>query len=112
MNFYIANSYNEVNPTSKNVYFDEDLMDFIYDNRIRLNYILNLRLLTNIDSYSNELIQNTNLSGIKTICEQILKSGILENYTTPIDAKKTFVDLISLIDTAIQHKSNIVSVGD
>jgi len=110
MNFYIDNSMKEFDLNDRNVELNDNLYQFIYESRIRLES--NVQVLFEIDQFSDVLIPVNKVKELEYACQSILNSNILTNYNNHDEAKVIIEELLNLCKVACKLKKGLISIGD
>lgn len=109
MNFYIGNSIEKLNYNSKNVEISDEILEYLNKRGKTLKFE-NSNLL-DIDPYEDTIIENSVLPQWLFMCESIVSSNALDQYTD-LDAINGFNELIELIKEAINKNFNLFLIGD
>lgn len=110
MNFYIGSSIKGVDLNEKNIEFSDELIEYIYQNRNKIDF--DSSSLSQIDPYTDVLINNTEVANILNVCNNLLKAEILENYDDLDEAKDSLKGLTHLCRLAISRNLSLISIGD
>ena len=110
MNFYIGDSMKELDIDDKNIEFNDNLFQFIYDSRNQLES--KIQVLLEIDQFSDVLIPLNKVKDIETACLSILNSNILANYDDLDEAKATIQEILNLCKEACNLNIGLISIGD
>lgn len=110
MNFYLGDSIEELDIEEKNIELDDDLFQFIYNSRNKLEN--KLQALFEIDQYTDVLIPLSKVEDLKKACTSLLDTNILTDYEDYEEAKVTIMDLIELCNKACTLNIGLISIGD
>lgn len=110
MDFYIGNSIENIDIKKNNVRFSDDLIQYIYNQRLKTDY--DLSKLYSIDPYKDVVISNEDILGILQICNFILDSSIMDAYGIEDDGELEIKALAELMQAALKTGDSIVSIGD
>lgn len=110
MNFYIGNSIENLDLSSENIEFSDELIEFVYQNESKMDF--DSSSLSQIDPYKDVLICNTKLVEILNICENLLKTNILDSYDDFDEANESIKGLSDLCQLAITKNLSLISIGD
>ena len=110
MNFYIADSIDEINEQDVSVEFCDELIDFIY--KISEHVSFDMSKLYQIDPYDDVEVSKNDLLQIAEICKYILDTALLKNYEEPNEGRQMVQDLLEIIQNAMTRGLGLVSIGD
>lgn len=110
MNFYIGDSMKELDINDRNIEYNDDLYQFVYESRKRLES--NIQVLFEIDQFSDVLIPFNKVKELEAACQSILNSNILANYDDHDEAKATIQGLFDLCKDAYNLNIGLISIGD
>lgn len=110
MTFYLGDSIAKLDLKEKNVELDDDLYQFIYDSRARLE--ISLQVLFEFDQYSDVLITLDKVEGLEKACISLLNSNILTEYEDHDEAHATIMELIGICKEACTKRVGLISIGD
>ncbi|NCC88643.1 MAG: hypothetical protein EOM05_12425 [Clostridia bacterium] len=110
MNFYIGDSIEKLDIKERNIELNDDLFQFIYDERNQLGN--SLQVLFEIDQFSDVVIPQSKVKELEIAFMSILDSKLLVEYDDHDEAKNTIVNLIIQCKEACNMKVGLISIGD
>lgn len=88
----------------------EELQEYIYKSRSVRTF--EIHCLTNIDPYTDTILEYKKIDQIMEVCESIIESDFLRKYDYEDDAMNTFIQLKTICKKAIADNKSIIAVGD
>lgn len=116
MNFYIADSINEINTINEinisddNIEFSDELLDFIYKSSSKVSF--DMSKLYEVDPYADVEIAHKDLPRIIEICDYILNKSLLEDYDEKDEGNEMLLNLVVIAKKAMKKGLGLVSIGD
>lgn len=109
MNFYLGNSINEIEISDNNVYFSDELIEYLY--LFSKKNKCDMEKLLSIDCYCDEVICKEDTYEIYNICQLILSSDILKGFNDQ-EGNIMVKELAMISKEAIRQNKGLVSIGD
>ena len=118
LDFYIAESLNDVDYDGLWTFFGDDFMGYLYENRNQLP--AEVRVFNDLDYYARTLFEGGGIPELSAACHALLRSRPIADYDQPDSdlGGKHFVAslaiqvLIRMCEVALRHNKSIVAIGD
>lgn len=110
MNFYVGNSFDELNQNSINAYFTAEFAEFLFESRDTLP--VDLSWLFEMDPYNDVVLSHHTVHKVFDSCFKLKQLEIWNSYEFPEDGKCAVCDLLKLAEDALGKGKGLVSEGD
>lgn len=110
MNFYIGNSIDEIKFDDYNIEFSDDLLQYMYNHRELIS--VDLKILFEIDPYSDTFLEYEYVKEINNICSLIIETDIIKGYDDYDEGIEMINDLLQITNLALLNKKGLVIIGD
>ena len=110
MNFYIGNSIDEIKSDDYNIEFSDDLLQYMYNHRELIS--VDLKILFEIDPYSDTFLEYEYVKEINNICSLIIETDIIKGYDDYDEGIEMINDLLQITNLALLNKKGLVIIGD
>jgi len=110
LDFYIGCSLDMIQRNDVCVELNEELLEYIYQNRDIVDF--DLRCLLELDPYSDTVLEINEIELLDNVCAKVLKSDLFSQYSKIDDAIITFIRLKEICDRAIEMNQSLICVGD
>ena len=110
MNFYIGNSIDEIKFDDYNIEFSDDLLQYMYNHRKLIS--VDLKILFEIDPYSDTFLEYEYVKEINNICSLIIETDIIKGYDDYDEGIEMINDLLQITNLALLNKKGLVIIGD
>lgn len=108
MNFYVGNSFEQLNVNEINVELDDEMVEYLYSIKEKIPYVM----FFSLDPYSDTVVEKEDISDIILMCEYVLKEQVLNDYSERDHLTFSIKELNDLCCKAIKQCKKILVIGD
>ncbi|EAE1348709.1 hypothetical protein FPV71_08255 [Listeria monocytogenes] len=110
LDFYRAESKDSIDFDNEFVGLEEELHDYLYENRDMID--CEIKCIYEIDPYSDSELDSTMIKVLMDVCGKIKTGGYLTHYEDEDEAMEFFVRLEELCKNALECNQKIFAIGD
>ena len=110
LDFYVAQSFDEIQANDETVELKEELQEYLYKRREAINF--DIECIYGIDPYGDTEIEREQMKNIIIACEKITDGEYLSDYDDIEDGRESLNELKNLCKRAIENNKRLCAIGD
>jgi len=110
LDFYIAQSFDEVSADDEMVELNEELQEYLYKKRETIKF--DIECIYGIDPYGDTKIEIEQVKNIIIACEKLIEGECLVGYDDIEDGKESLNELKNLCKRAVENDKKVCAIGD
>ncbi|RDU22593.1 hypothetical protein [Anaerosacchariphilus polymeriproducens] len=110
LDFYIANSIDDINQNMTSVELSEEVQEYIYKNTKYIN--IDLKCINELDPYGDTIIEHDKIEQLLFVFKTLVDNSFFKHCENNNEVEESIENLISLLNESLIRKEKVIAIGD